>query len=243
MHDQAEGLRHKRQAPRILSVLALPGQADSAELAARLALAWNLMGGHPLLVDGTGRSAVRLLGCQPMLEWSLGSARLFADCVLAQDELAAVVARGAPAGDAGLAAEAARLGYREMVFDAGEIAQQDAPLDPSSTQEILLLAAPAQTDIVYVLLKGLAQAQSPARIWLLWHNQRVEALRLQQVCSQRLGRAPRFLGSMREPNADLDLARVSASALRDEDIRSIAVTMLAEQSEKGEETPSIKRHG
>jgi hypothetical protein len=245
MHDQAEGLRRSRKAARILSVLSLPQQPDSAGIASRLALAWRLMGGQPLLVDGTGRSAARLLGCQPLLDWSLSSRRSFADCVLVQEGRAAVAARGVQAGDADLAGEAARLGYREIVFDGGEITAQEAPLDPALPQDILLLAGPDQTGVVYALLKGLHEAQSPARTWLLWHNQSAEALRLQQVCSQRLGRTPRYFDNSCVSRTDHGVTGNGASAsLRDEDLRSIVATMLAEQSPKGEETPStIKRHG
>ncbi|HYP68594.1 MAG TPA: hypothetical protein VEP67_10155 [Thiobacillaceae bacterium] len=240
MHDQAEGLRRNRNAVRILAVLSLPGQPDSADSAARLALAWNWMGGRPLLVDGTGRSAARLLGCQPMFDWSVSSGKHFADCVLVQDGRAAVVARNSPAGDAELARQASNLGYRDLVFDGGELGATDAPLDANSPQAILLLAQPDRIDIVYAMLKGLRQAQSPARIWLLWHQQSPEAIRLQHVCSQRLGRSPAYLGDqfVSPGNNDLPLNRTSAS-LQENDFRSIVVTMLAEQSLRGEETPSI----
>ncbi|MGA7949184.1 MAG: hypothetical protein WCA45_03365 [Thiobacillaceae bacterium] len=242
MHDQAEGLRRNGRNVRILSVLSLPGQCDSGFLAWRLALAWSQMGGRPLLVDGTGRSATALLGCHPMLEWTRAPAKSFGDCVLSQDDRAAVVARGAPAGDADLAREASKLGYRDLVFDAGELEADDAPLDATSPQEIVLMAQPDQTEIIYALLKGLLQARSPAGIWLLWHHQSPEAKRLERVCSQRLGRIPHYLGNSFVSRADHDLARNGASALlHDSDFRSIVATMLAKRSVWGEETPSSTR--
>jgi hypothetical protein len=239
MHDQAEGLRRNRTTMCILSVLSLPGQSDSALIAWRLALAWSEMGGRPLLVDGTGRSAASLLGCHPMLEWSRVPGKSFGDCVLSQDNRAAVVARGATAGDAELAREASKLDYRNLVFDAGELEADDAPLDATSPQEIILLAQPDQAEIVYALLKGVHQAQSPARIWLLWHHQSPEARRLEQVCSQHLGRIPRYLGNPFVSRTDHELTRNGASALlHDTDFRSIVATILAQRSVRGEETAS-----
>lgn len=240
MHDQAEGLRRNRKTVRILSVLSLPGQSDSAVIAWRLARAWSQMGGRPLLVDGTGRSATPLLGCHPLLEWTRVPVKSFGDCVLGQGHRAAVVARGAPAGDADLAREASKLDYRNLVFDAGELEAEGAPLDATSPQDILLLAEPDRTETVYALLKGLQQAQSPARIWLLWHNQSSEAKRLEQVCSRRLGRIPRYLGNPFVSQMGHDFTRNSTIAsLHDNAFRSIVATMLAEQSVRGEETPSI----
>ncbi len=240
MHDQADGLRQRRKDVRILSVLSLPGQADSAVLAWRLALAWSRLGARPLLVDGTGQSAGRLLGCHPLLEWSALPGKSLEDCVLIQEGRAAVVAKGLPAGDAGLVGKATKLGYRELIFDGGELVADDAPLDAASSQDVCLLAEPDRMETVYALLKGLQQAQSPVRIWLLWHNQSPEAKCLERVCSQCLGRIPRFLGDQFVSHRDHDLHRSGTRAtLNDNDIRSIVVTMLAEQSLRGEETPSI----
>lgn len=244
MHDQAEGLRRNRKTVRILSVLSLPGQTDSAVIAWRLALAWSQMGGRPLLVDGTGRSATPLLGCRPLLEWTRVPVKSFEDCVLGRDNRAALVARGAPAGDADLAREASKLDYWNLVFDAGELEAEAVPLDATSLQDILLLAEPDRMETVYALLKGLQQAQSPARIWLLWHNQNSEAKRLEQVCSRRLGRIPRYLGNPFVSQLGDRLPRNGTGVSpRDKDFRSIVAAMLAEQSVSGEETPSIiERH-
>ena len=244
MHDQAEGLRQRRKDVRILSVLSLPGLAGSAVMAWRVALAWSRLGGRPLLVDGTGKSADRLLGCHPLLEWSALAGKAFEDCVLIQEGRAAVVAKGLPAGDAGLVGQAAKLGYRDLVFDGGEFGAEDAPLDAACSQDLCLLAEPDRMETVYALLKGLQQVHSPARIWLLWHNHSPEAKRLEQVCRQRLGRIPRFLGGQFISPMKHDLHGSGTSApLNDNDIRAIVATMLAEQSLRGEETPStIERH-
>jgi hypothetical protein len=177
-----------------------------------------------------------------MLEWSRISGKAFGDCVLSQDNRAAVVAKGAPAGDAELAREASKLNYRDLVFDAGKLEADEAPLDAASPQEIVLLAQPDQADIIYALQKGLQQAQSPAQIWLLWDDQSPQAIRLQQVCSQRLDRTPRYLGDSVVSRTDHDLTRAGASGLLDDnDFRSILATMLAQRSVRGEETPSITR--
>lgn len=240
MHDQAEGLRQRRKHVRILSVLNLPGQPDSAGVAWRFAQVWSQIGARPLLVDGTGRSASRLLGCRPLLEWNPLAGKSLEDCILIHEGRAAVVAKSVPAGDEELLGHAIRLGYRDLVFDGGELGAEDAPLDAVSSQDICLLAEPDRMQTVYALLKGLQQAQSPARIWLLWHNQSPEAIHLEQVCSQRLGRRPRFLGGQLAPHKDSALRRNDIRAqLDDNNIRSIVATMLAEQSLRGEENPNI----
>ena len=244
MHDQADGLRQKRKDVRILSVLSLPDQPDSAAVTWRFALAWSRLGARPLLVDGTGRSADRLLGCHPLLEWIPVADKALEDCVLIQEGRAAVVAKGLPAGDSGLIEQATRLGYRDLIFDAGELGAEDVPLDAETAQDVCLLAGPDRMETVYALLKALQQAQSPARTWLLWHSASPEARRLEQVCSQRLGRLPRYLGEQIVSNRGRESYRIGAkSPLHDNDIRSILVTMLADQSLRGEETPSItERH-
>lgn len=244
MRDQADGLRQRRKKVRVLSVLNLPGQPDSSALAWRFALAWSRLGARPLLVDGTGRSAIRLLGCRPLLEWSVLPGKSLKDCVRIQEGRAAVVAKGLPAGHAALVERAFALGYGDLVFDGGAVGAEDAPLDAVSPQDVCLLAEPDRMETVYGLLKGLQQAQSPARIWLLWHNQSPEAKRLERVCRQRLDRIPRYLGNQSVAHMGHDLDRSHACALsNDDEIRSIVATMLAEQSLKGEETPStIERH-
>ena len=67
-----------------------------------------------------------LLGCHPFAGMDPVTGKSLEDCVLIHEGRAAVVAKGVPAGDAELARKAIKLGYRDLVFDAGELGRRCA---------------------------------------------------------------------------------------------------------------------
>jgi hypothetical protein len=245
MADQAEGLRNRRKDAHVLSVISLPGLPASAGVARGLIGAWARLGAaSPLLIDGSGNSARNLLGCHPLHEWHSSSAKSFKDCILAHQGKAAVVAQACLAGDARVVEEAARQGYRELVFDAGEMSADEAPIDASAVQDLLFLATPEHLEMTYALLKGLNQAQSPARVWLLWSREWNEAKRLERSCKLKLYRAPFFLDKpvLSRNNHAFERSCLSMP-LQDNDFLVIVTKMIQQQSVRGEETSNrTKRH-
>jgi hypothetical protein len=245
MVDQADGLRGRAGGVRILSVAGLPAQTASADVAKGLMGAWVGLGASPLLIDGTGKSARSLLGCHPLHEWSPESVMpSFEHSILSHEGRAVIVARGCQAGDSRTTQEATRLGYREIVFDAGELEAGNAPIDPNTSQDLLFLATPDHREVIFALLKGLDQMRSPSRVWLLWNENWDEARRLTQACNQHLKRAPGFIDapvmSRRGHAFERDCLRMS---FQGDDFLEIVTKITLEKSVGGEETPSItKRH-
>ena len=244
MVDQAEGLRQKQKETRLLSVLTVSGWQVGAEFARGMAMAWKKLGASPLLIDRTGSSARNLLGCHLLHEWGTSSGRPFKDCLLVHDGKAAVVAKGCPAGDVSVVKEAAALGYRELIFDAGELNADAVPINAMFAQEILLLASLDHVETVYALLKGLDQVLSPANIWLLWNGESEESKRLLRVCSGHLNRSPCFFDETTLSRKGHVFERNCLSMLlQDNDYLAIMTKMVSKQSVRGEETSNrTKRH-
>lgn len=202
-------------------------------------MAWKTLGASPLLVDSGGSSARSLLDCHLLHEWGAASGKPFKDCILVHDGRAAIVAIGCPAGDATVVTEAVGQGYRELIFDAGEMhVDDDVPINAMIAQEVLLLASPTQLETVYMLLKGLDQVRSPARIWLLWNGECEESKRLMQVCNERLHRSPCFLDEATLSRSGHASKRNGLSTpLQDNDFLGIVTRMVLKRSVGGEETP------
>lgn len=245
MPDQAEGLRHKRKNAQVLSVLALPGLRQMGSHSAQgMTQAWHSLGVSVLLIDRVGVSARGLLGCHPLHNYAGSSGKSLKDTVLVQHGSSAVIAEDCLAGDGQLIREASALGYGGLVFDAGELDEEDVPIEVSAEQDILLLASAAGIERVYALLKSLAHAGSPARVWLLWDGRSEASSRLVKLCAARLGRVPFFFGAPNLSRMGHVFERDCLSmSLQDNDFLAIVTTMVSKQSVRGEETPArTKRH-
>lgn len=169
VQHQAQGLQQlfSGRAAHVVSVLAGPSAQASHEFV--LALAAELTGQalRVWLVESDATAALsQALGCRPLLSWR--ASQPLEQQVIRAGAYGLIRAPGSMAGDAALASAARESrGCDCLLFDGGRFSLDEAALDPSSDQTVIVLLGNRDAEAGYALLKALKAAGSRSRVLLM----------------------------------------------------------------------------
>jgi hypothetical protein len=165
---QAQGLQRmfSGRAVRMLSVLSGPSAPDSHGFVLALADELSRRNRPVWLVETDAGRISQQLGCRPLLPWR--ASQPLQQQVIRAGGYGLIHAPGIPAGDAALANAALEShGCDHLLFDGGRFSQAEAPLDPGTTQTLVVLLGKQDAEAGYALIKALEAAHSCVRVLLL----------------------------------------------------------------------------
>ena len=166
---QAQGLQRlfsSEAASRLVSVLATPNAPDSSDFVLALADALTRFDERVCLVDTRSGHLSTRLGCRPLLPWQ--SSRAIESQIVAAGGHGLLFAPGCMAGEASIAAVAKTCGNFDIfLFDGGCFTLNEVPLEPATTQFLIVLLGKGDAEMAYALLKALKVLRSPVQVLLL----------------------------------------------------------------------------
>lgn len=165
---QAQGLQHlfSGHAAHAVSVLSGPTAPASHEFVLALAAELTGQARRVWLVQGSAAAISQELGCRPLLPWR--ASQPLAQQVIRAGAYGLIHAPGSMAGDPALASAARESrGCDYLLFDGGRFSPDEAALDPSSEQTMVVLLGNRDAEAGYALMKALKAANSPARVLLM----------------------------------------------------------------------------